>query len=239
MLRALSRNSHRLPLPLRPPDGDPLPYLEVSLSHPGWLADRWLGRYGFESAEAWEQFNNAAAPLTIRVNRLKIDRDALVVSLAGHGVTVEPARYAPDGLRVTGGNPLRTPLAASGQFFLQDEASQLVALLGAPEPGMKVLDTCASPGGKTTAMAAMANDRAEIVATDVRTARVELLRETVSPAAAERRVLQAISTGVPFASEVDVVVASAMLGSGTIRRDPTYSGVRGNRSRSARKRPAH
>src|SRR5688572_5657182 len=184
VLRALSRNSHRLPLPLRPPGGDPLPYLEVSLSHPGWLADRWLNRYGFDAAETWERFNNEAAPLTIRVNRLKIDRDALVVSLAGHGVTVEPARYAPDGLRVTGGNPLRTPLAASGLFFLQDEASQLVALLGAPEPGMRVLDTCASPGGKTTAMAAMAGDRAEIVAIDVRDARVELLRQTVNASGA-------------------------------------------------------
>ena len=94
VLRALSRNSHRLPLPLRPPDGDPLPYLEVSLSHPGWLADRWLGRYGFEAAEAWEQFNNAAAPLMIRVNRLKIERDALGRP-AGHGVTVESTVWLP------------------------------------------------------------------------------------------------------------------------------------------------
>jgi 16S rRNA (cytosine967-C5)-methyltransferase len=223
VLRALSRNSHRLPLPLRPPEGDPLPYLEVSLSHPAWLADRWLDRYGFEAAEAWEQFNNAAAPLTIRVNRLKIDRDALVETLAGHGVAVEPARYAPDGLLVTGGNPLRTPLAGTGQFFLQDEASQLVALLGAPEPGMRVLDTCASPGGKTTAMAAMAGDRAEIVAVDVRNGRMQLLRETVSASGAQNiRVLQAdLEAGLPFAAEFDVVFVDAPCsGLGTVRRDP-------------------
>jgi 16S rRNA (cytosine967-C5)-methyltransferase len=223
VLRALSRNSHRLPLPLRPPDGDPLPYLEVSLSHPGWLADRWLGRHGFEAAEAWEQFNNAAAPLTIRVNRLKIDRDALVSTLAKHGVTAEASRYAPDGLRVTGGNPLRTPLAGTGHFFVQDEASQLVALLAAPEPGMKVLDTCASPGGKTTAMAAIAGDRAEIVAIDVRDARVQLLRETVDVSGARNvRVLQAdLEAGLPFTSEFDVVLVDAPCsGLGTIRRDP-------------------
>ncbi len=77
----------------------------------------------------------SAAPLTIRVNRLKIDREALARALAGHGVGVEPARFAPDGLIVTIGNPLRTPLAGTGQFVLQDEASQLVALLGAPEAG--------------------------------------------------------------------------------------------------------
>lgn len=223
VLRAISRNAHRLPLPPRPPDGDPLSYLEVSLSHPAWLANRWLERYGFEATEAWEQFNNAAAPLTIRVNSLKIDRPALTQVLAGHGVTVAPARYAPHGLIVTSGNPLRTPLASTGQFVLQDEASQLVALLGAPEPGMKVLDTCASPGGKTTAMAAMAGDRAEIVATDVRSARVQLLRETVRASGAQNiRVLQAdLEAGLPFAPAFDIVFVDAPCsGLGTVRRDP-------------------
>ncbi len=223
VLRGLSRNTHRLPLPLRPPEGDPLPYLEISLSHPGWLAHRWLERYGFDRTEAWEQFNNAAAPLTIRVNRLKTGSEALTRALSEHGVSVEPARFAPDGLIVTAGNPLRTPLAGTGQFFLQDEASQLVALLGAPEPGMKVLDTCAAPGGKTTAMAAMAGDRAEIVATDVRSARVQLLRETVAASGAQNiRVLQAdLAAGLPFAPEFDVVFVDAPCsGLGTVRRDP-------------------
>ena len=223
VLRGLSRNTHRLPLPLRPPEGDPLPYLEVSLSHPSWLAHRWLSRYGFDATETWEKFNNAAAPLTIRVNRLKTDAEALTRALSEHGVSVEPARFAPDGLIVTSGNPLRTPLAGTGQFFLQDEASQLVALLGAPEPGMKVLDTCASPGGKTTAMAAMADDRAEIVATDVRSARVQLLRETVAASGAQNvRVLQAdLEAGLPFAPEFDVVFVDAPCsGLGTVRRDP-------------------
>jgi len=223
VLRGISRNSHRLPLPARPPEGEPLPYLEISLSHPAWLASRWLERYGFEAAEAWEQFNNGAAPLTLRVNRLKTDRDALVSSLGEHGVEVEPARFAPDGLVVRAGNPLRTPLAGVGLFFLQDEASQLVALLGAPEPGMRVLDTCASPGGKTTAMAAMAGDRAEIVAIDVRTARVELLRETVRASGARSiRVLQAdLEAGLPFKPEFDIVFVDAPCsGLGTVRRDP-------------------
>ena len=223
VLRGLSRNVHRLPLPQRPPGGDPLPYLEVSLSHPGWLAQRWLRRYGFDAAEAWEQFNNAAAPLTLRVNRLKTDADALTRALAGHGVAVEPARFAPDGLIVTSGNALRTPLAGTGQFFVQDEASQLVALLGAPEPGMKVLDTCASPGGKTTAMAAMAGDRAEIVAADVRSARVQLLRDTIAASGAQNiRVLQAdLEAGLPFAPMFDVVFVDAPCsGLGTVRRDP-------------------
>jgi 16S rRNA (cytosine967-C5)-methyltransferase len=223
VLRAISRNTHRLPLPLRPPQGDPLPYLEIALSHPKWLAHRWLTRHGFDAAEAWEQFNNAAAPLTLRVNRLKTDAETVTRALAEHGVSVERARYAPDGLIVTSGNPLHTPVAGSGQFFLQDEASQLVALLGAPEPGMRVLDTCASPGGKTTAMAAMSGDRADIVATDVRPARLELLRQTVEVSGARRiRVQQAdLEAGLPFPREFDVVFVDAPCsGLGTVRRDP-------------------
>ena len=223
VLRDVSRNTHRLPLPSRPPDGEALDYLEIALSHPRWLAARWLDRYGFDRAERWETFNNTPAPLTLRVNRLKTTPEDLIRALGEHGVAVESARYAPDGLIVTAGNPLRTPLAGSGTFVLQDEASQLVSLLGAAEPGMRVLDTCASPGGKTTAMAAMAGDRTEIVAVDVRHARVELLRETVRASGAQRiRVIQAdLEAGLPFGPAFDVVFVDAPCsGLGTVRRDP-------------------
>lgn len=223
VLRGISRNTHRLPIPARPPEGEELSYLEVALSHPRWLAQRWLDRYGFDAAERWETFNNAPAPLTIRVNRLKTTVDALVASLLEHGVEVEPARYAPDGLIVKSGNPLRTPLAGSGVFVLQDEASQLVSLLGAPGPGMRVLDTCASPGGKTTAMAAMAGDGAHIFAADVRSARIQLLNEAVRASGSHRiRVVQAdLEAGLPFTSAFDVVFVDAPCsGLGIVRRDP-------------------
>ena len=155
-------------------------------------------------------------------------------------MTVEPARYAPDGLIVTTGNPLRTPLAGTGQFVLQDEASQLVALLGAPEPGMRVLDTCASPGGKTTAMAAMAGDRAEIVAADVRSARVQLLRETVSASGAHNiRVRAGRSRGGTAVRERIRcgVRRRALLGArdGAARSRHSMAASRG-RSRAARER---
>jgi 16S rRNA (cytosine967-C5)-methyltransferase len=223
VLRAISRNRHRLPLPPRAPDTDPLSYLEIALSHPRWLAARWLTRYGFDAAEQWEIFNNTPAPLTIRVNRLKTTAEALVDALHDHGVDVQPARYAPDALVVRSGNPLRTPMAGTGAFFVQDEASQLVSLLGAPEPGMRVLDTCASPGGKTTAMAAMAADRAEIVAADIRPARVQLLRETVQASGARSvRIIRAdLEAGLPFNDAFDLVFVDAPCsGLGTVRRDP-------------------
>jgi 16S rRNA (cytosine967-C5)-methyltransferase len=223
VLRTISSNRHGLPLPPPPPEGDPLSYLEIALSHPGWLAARWLKRYGFDAAETWESFNNAPAPLIIRVNPLKTATTTLIEALAAHDVQLDPCRYAPGGLIVKSGNPLRTPLAASGLFFVQDEASQLVSLLGAPEAGMRVLDTCASPGGKTTAMAAIASDRASIIAADVRKARIQLLRETVSASGAQSvRIIQAdLEAGLPFKPAFDIVFVDAPCsGLGTIRRDP-------------------
>jgi 16S rRNA (cytosine967-C5)-methyltransferase len=221
VLRAISRTS-REALPL-PTFDAPLDYLEIALSHPRWLASRWIDRLGFADAEAWERFNNAAAPLTLRVNHLKTSVEQLTIALAEHAVEVTPARYAPDGLIVTAGNPLRTPLANTGHFFIQDEASQLVSLLAAPKPGDRILDACASPGGKTTAMAAAAGDRAHIVAADVRGARMQLLRETVAASGAHSvRLLQAnLEEGLPFGEAFDVVFVDAPCsGLGTLRRDP-------------------
>jgi 16S rRNA (cytosine967-C5)-methyltransferase len=222
VLRGLSRTSRQsLPLPSR--EASPLDYLEVSMSHPRWLASRWLDRFGFAATETWERFNNVAAPLTIRVNRLKTDAERLTRALSEQGVEVSASRYAPDGLTVTSGNPLRTPLAHTGQFFVQDEASQLVSLLALPQPGDTILDACASPGGKTTAIAAAADDRAHIVAADVRDARMHLLRETVASSGARGvRLVQAnLEEGLPFGESFDVVFVDAPCsGLGIIRRDP-------------------
>ena len=172
LLRRVSRERDHLPLPERPasPDdrGAALDYLAITLSHPRWLAARWLDRYGFAATEAWLQFNNRPAPLTLRANGLRTSSAELVESLLSHGVQVEPGRFALDAWIVRTGNPLLTPLADTGRFVVQDEASQIVAALVSAKRGERVLDACASPGGKTTAIAAAMHDEGLIVATDVR-----------------------------------------------------------------------
>jgi 16S rRNA (cytosine967-C5)-methyltransferase len=227
VLRRISRERATLPLPVRPESpGDraaALAYLSVTLSHPEWLVERWLARYGFEAAEAWARFDNGPAALTLRANRLRTSRDDLAAALAADGVTTEPARFAPDGLIVRDGSPLMTPLASRGLFAVQDEASQLVALLAGARHGEVVLDACAAPGGKTTAMAAAMNDRGLIVATDVRGRRVDLLARTVRAAGATCvRVVRAdASASLPLASRFDRVLLDAPCsGLGTLRRDP-------------------
>ncbi|CAN5374587.1 MAG: 16S rRNA (cytosine(967)-C(5))-methyltransferase RsmB [Acidobacteria bacterium] len=227
VLRRISRERRTLPLPARPEEGGTrdaaIAYLATALSHPAWLAARWLDRYGFAAAEAWAQFDNAPAALTLRTNTLAANRDTLAAALAAEGVTTEPTRFAPDGLVVRSGNPLLTPLAGSGRFVVQDESSQLVALLVGARPGETVLDACASPGGKTTAMAAMMEDAGRLVALDVRSRRVALLARTVRESAASCvRLVQAdVSRALPFRPAFDAVLLDAPCsGLGTLRRDP-------------------
>jgi 16S rRNA (cytosine967-C5)-methyltransferase len=250
VLRRVSRERRRLPLP-PPPDwgltpmsgsgqlsdrehwgqtpvrGAALDYLSITLSHPRWLAERWLDAYGFEAAEAWMTFNNAPAPLTLRVNRLKTTTAALIESLTAHGVTVKSGRHSPDALLVTGGNPLLTPIADHGLYFVQDEASQLVASIVGASAGDRVLDACASPGGKTVAIAATMNDRGLVVAADVRGRRIDLLTRTVGRSGAVSiRIVQADAAALPFSSlnaaaSFDWILLDAPCsGLGTIRRDP-------------------
>jgi 16S rRNA (cytosine967-C5)-methyltransferase len=228
VLRRISRERSRLPLPPRPADpaadrAASLAYLSGTLSHPEWLVSRWLDRHGFEATETWARFDNGPAALTLRVNTLRMPREALAVSLETHGVATEPTRFAPHGLVVRSGNPLLTPLASGGLFIVQDESSQLVALLTGAAPGERVLDACASPGGKTIAMAAAMENRGLIVAADVRGRRVDLLSRTVQAAGATCvHIVQAdAADALPFSRRFDCVLLDAPCsGLGTLRRDP-------------------
>jgi 16S rRNA (cytosine967-C5)-methyltransferase len=223
--RQISRERDHLEWPPRIPGQSEagLDYLSVALSHPRWLVQRWRDRYGFEAAEVWCRFNNEPAALTLRANRLRTTRDALAGRLEDAGVRTRPTRYAPDGLVVEHGNPLLTPLLDEGLFAVQDEASQLVALAVGARAGERILDACAAPGGKSTAMAAAMEGRGLIVAADVRPRRVRLLAETVKASGATVvHVVQAdAARPLPFRDVFDgVLIDAPCSGLGTVRRDP-------------------
>jgi 16S rRNA (cytosine967-C5)-methyltransferase len=213
-----------------------LDYIEKTLSHPRWLVARWLDRHGLEAAERWALFDNAPAALTLRVNTLRISREGLAERLASLDVDTAPTRFAPHGLTVRHNNPLSTPLADEGLFFVQDESSQLVAEVVGAAAGERILDACASPGGKTTAMAAAMGNRGVIVATDLRGRRVDLLARTVHALGAScAQVVQADTSAVlPFRPLFDAVLLDAPCsGLGTLRRDPD---IRWRRSQDELKR---
>jgi 16S rRNA (cytosine967-C5)-methyltransferase len=228
VLRRIAQSRTAPPLPPRPanPTTDreaALDYVAITLSHPRWLAARWLDRWGFEAVERWARFNNTPSPLTLRVNTWRSTRDDVARQLADHGVVTEPTRFAPLGLHVLEGNPLRTPLASRGLFMVQDEASQLVALATLAGPGERLLDACAAPGGKTLAMVAATGNQGLVVAADVRPRRVALLQQTLAAAGADcaRVVRLDAASPLPFEPVFDAVLLDAPCsGLGTIRRDP-------------------
>ena len=218
VLRALNKAREAMTWPPQEPLAD---YLAVVHSHPGWLVQRWLSRYGADATERWLCFNNAPADLCLATNTRLIRRDALAAELAEAGVATRPTARAPHGLVVVDGRPLATAAFREGKFVVQDEASQLIAALAGPPPGTRVLDLCASPGGKTVSMSAAAG---EVVACDVRPHRVRLLARTLSRCQARNvAVVHVPAEGaLPFRPEsFDVVLVDAPCsGLGTVRRDP-------------------
>jgi len=229
VLRSLSRKRAALPLPPRPADaGDraaALDYLSITLSHPRWLVSRWLDRFGFADTERWLQFNNTQARLTLRANRLMTTPETLADRLAAQEIKVVPGRFAPDALIVEAGQPLGQVhgVMPPGLFVVQDEASQLVSLLVDAHAGDRILDCCASPGGKTTGIAAAMSDSGLIIACDVRQKRIELLERTVADSGATTvRIVQADATAaLPFSRPFSRVLLDAPCsGLGTLRRDP-------------------
>lgn len=119
-----------------------------------------------------------AAPLDLRVNAVKANRDKAAAALAKAGITATPTQWSPLGLRVQGRPPLgQVDAFKNGLVEIQDEGSQLVAFAVAPKPGDQVVDFCAGAGGKTLALAALMNNKGRVVACDVLAGRLKRAAE--------------------------------------------------------------
>lgn len=162
------------------PDADLISYLAVIGSHPQWLVKRWLEQFGREETQALLKANNEEAPLTLRANLLRGARETLLRRWVESGLEAIPTRWSPQGIRVKGAFGVeRLPGFDEGLFQVQGEASQLVAYLLDPKPGERVLDACAAPGGKSTHLAELMQDRGEIMATDISARGLEKLTQNV------------------------------------------------------------
>jgi 16S rRNA (cytosine967-C5)-methyltransferase len=195
----------------------------VRHSHPEWLVARWLERYGEADTERWLAFNNRPPRLCLAVNRLRGTREQLAGDLAREGVETEPTARSAHGLHVVTGAALSTDAFRQGRFIVQDEASQLIAQLGDVHAGQRVLDLCASPGGKTLALAARMGSTGALVACDVRPRRVRLLQQTVDRLGIPASVVRiSADEAAPFADGAFdyVLVDAPCSGLGTLRRDP-------------------
>jgi 16S rRNA (cytosine967-C5)-methyltransferase len=218
VLRSALRNPRAPSFPGK--EDDPSGYLATTLSCPRWLAERCLERLGIERAQARCRAWNRPPPLHLRLSA-RIDREEARELLRSEGVWTEILPEVPRGLLVRSGSLGASSLARDGLVFPQDAGSQLVPLLldvGKADP---VLDVCAAPGGKATALGEIANE-GTVFAIDRRRRRVRILREIASKLRAENvRPVVADGRRLPFETRFPRILLDVPCSSlGTLRRNP-------------------
>jgi 16S rRNA (cytosine967-C5)-methyltransferase len=193
---------------------------------PEWLLPHFERVFG-KDLEREMAALNAGAPIDLRVNLLKADREMARRALSLEGVSAEPTPWSPLGLRLAE----RVQLGGLATFKdglveVQDEGSQIAALLVDARPGMRVVDFCAGAGGKTLALAAQMANRGKLVACDVSARRLEKgtrrLRRAGVANAEQRALTSERDKWVKrHAGDFDrVLVDAPCLGTGTWRRNP-------------------
>ena len=233
VLRRLAREAETLATPTL--EEDPLAHLVHDLSLPRWIASRCIDLFGAEEAARFAEACNRPPPLTARANRLRITRDELVEKVRPRFPDARACEISPDGVRLGhGGDPGQDDTFRQGLYTVQDEASQLVVDLLDPQPGERVLDTCAAPGTKTTAIAERTGDTGLVLALDRNARRLGLVAR-----AARRLQLPSVHTlqrdatrslhdlPIPGAGPADadphfdrVLVDAPCSGLGSMRRNP-------------------
>jgi 16S rRNA (cytosine967-C5)-methyltransferase len=198
----------------------------VRLDLPDWLYERLHSQYGEQLPDLMTALNSPA-PLDLRVNSLKIGRDALLAELANEGLATVATPYSPLGIRLQGKPALQKHgRFLDGGFEVQDEGSQLLGLLLAPRRGEMVCDFCAGAGGKTLLLGALMNSTGRLYAFDVSEKRLAKLKPRLA-----RSGLSNVQ-GLLIAHERDtrikrlsgkfdrVLVDAPCSGLGTLRRNP-------------------
>ena len=200
----------------------------VAGDYPEWLEPYFIRAFGEARVEEVAALA-ARAPLDLRVNTLKAIRPQIMEAIGHH--QPEPTPHAPDGLRIPPREDGRVPYVQAEPAFLkgavevQDEGSQLVALLAGAQPGEQVLDLCAGGGGKTLALAAAMNNTGQIFATDNDARRLMNIHERLERAGVRNVQVRTPTARVPkidgLKGKIDLVLVDApCTGTGTWRRNP-------------------
>ena len=193
---------------------------------PEWLAERLHTAVGDEFWPLVESLN-APAPLDLRVNTLKVRREAVRAALQAAGIDAEPTPYSPWGLRIAGKPAInKHEIFMRGEVEVQDEGSQLLALVVDPKRGEMVVDFCAGGGGKTLALGAAMRNTGRLYAFDTSGHRLAALKprlarsglSNVHPAQISGERDERIKR---LAGKIDrVLVDAPCTGLGTLRRNP-------------------
>jgi 16S rRNA (cytosine967-C5)-methyltransferase len=195
---------------------------------PEWLAPQFEASFGAAAAEEGRALAERA-PVDLRVNTLKTTRDKALAALAH--LSPEPTPFSPVGLRIAMRPDGRAPPLASdpayvkGLIELQDEGSQLAALIAEAKPGMQVLDLCAGAGGKTLALAAAMENQGQIYAADPDSRRLAPIFARLARSGARNVQVRAPKGQADVLADIDgrcdlVLIDAPCTGSGAWRRNP-------------------
>ena len=217
-LRSLCRERNKPQLPRK--EDDALRYLTITLSHPQWLAQRYLSRFGLDRAEALCLRNNRRPPTDLRVEP-PLDLETAQLALRQEDISASRFSIAPRGLRVTSGKATASKLYSNGAVVIQEAGSQLIPYLLGAEPGGRTLDACAAPGGKATEIAPWVKPGL-LFAVDGRTARLRLLTSLAGRLCSSNVLgIVADSRFLPFHNSFERILLDAPCSSlGTLARNP-------------------
>lgn len=211
---------------LRLPDrnDDETRYLSIKYSYAPWIIETWRDFYDTEFLEELLAAGNETPPTTIRMNWLKVMKPDLMKKLQEKGFEIEEGKVSRNAINVKGSGLLDTEFYKMGFFTPQDESSMLVAEKLDPKHGEIIMDVCAAPGGKTTAIAERMNNTGKIIASDIYRRKLDLIDRE-----AKRLGITNIETRSWDATRVDssmlqkadrVLVDAPCSGLGVIRRKP-------------------
>ncbi|MDD4200811.1 MAG: 16S rRNA (cytosine(967)-C(5))-methyltransferase RsmB [Eubacteriales bacterium] len=222
VLKEFINKMDSIQLPAR--EDDEIRYLSIKYSYAPWIIELWLKYYSMNFVEQLLAAGNEKAPFTIRLNWLKVRKEDLMKALEERGFEAENGKISQNAINVKGSGILETELYKHGLFTPQDESSMLVAEKLDPKHGDIVMDVCAAPGGKTTAIAERMNNTGRILASDIYRRKLEVVE-----AEAKRLGITNIETRSWDATRVDstmimkadrVLVDAPCSGLGVVRRKP-------------------
>lgn len=182
LTNAVLRNIIRNKNGIRYPDTqeNKVAYFTAYYSHPSWMVKRWIARYGETFTEELLKANNKKPSLHLRVNKLKTTADEMFKLLDEVQLKYDNGIYLDSFIRLQNlTNITDWKYFSAGYFSVQDESTGLPCYLLDPKPGMRVLDLCAAPGGKTGLLADIMENKGELIAIDKYESRIKILKNNL------------------------------------------------------------